>query len=407
MTDRARFLLVSLCYQAFTLSDGALRMLVLLSLSAQGRTPVELALLLLPYEAAGVFANLFAGVVGGRRGQKPVLVAGLLLQVVACVALCAPVVLESMPLVMATQVLSGVAKDLVKTTAKSYARTLAPGAGEGALFSVVATMTGSKNAMKGLGFFAGGALLSLAGFQGSNAAIASLLGVFALLVWRTLPGQAAKPKHKPELAAALRHDASVRWLALARLFLFGSRDAWFAVALPLFLAATLGWSGAATGALLSAWVIAYGAVQAVTPRIVRLRSTRQGAVAVLAVTAALLAPVLACAWALHAGCDAAMSVVVCLFVYGAMFAVCSSLHSWLVVALASGDDVVERVGFYYAANSAGRLAGLLASGFVYAGYGQGRDGFVACLLVSALAIACATAASAPMAARVAAQKLSP
>ena len=137
MTDRARFLLVSLCYQAFTLSDGALRMLVLLSLSAQGRTPVELALLLLPYEAAGVFANLFAGVVGGRRGQKPVLVAGLLLQVVACVALCAPVVLESMPLVMATQVLSGVAKDLVKTTAKSYARTLAPGAGEGALFSVV------------------------------------------------------------------------------------------------------------------------------------------------------------------------------------------------------------------------------------------------------------------------------
>ena len=405
MTDRARFLLVSLCYQAFTLSDGALRMLVLLCLHAQGRSPVELALLLLPYEAAGVFTNLLAGALGSRHGQKPVLVTGLVLQVVACAMLCNEAVLASIPWVMATQVLSGVAKDLVKTTAKSYARTLSPTASDGALFSIVAAMTGSKNAMKGLGFFLGGAMLSTVGFVGSNALVATLLSVFALLAWRALPGQQQKPRKA--LAASLRHDASVNWLALARLFLFGSRDAWFAVALPLFLAASLGWSGAATGAFLSAWVIGYGAVQAATPRIVRLRSTRNGAFAVVVVTALLALPLLACATALDAGWPAAPVVIAGLCVYGILFAVCSSLHSWLVVALASGDDVVERVGFYYAANSAGRLTGLLASGFVYAAFGQGVGGFVACLHASTLAVACAAAASVPMAARVAASKLSP
>jgi len=405
MTDRARFLLVSLCYQAFTLSDGALRMLVLLHLHAQGRSPVELALLLLPYEAAGVFTNLLAGALGSRHGQKPVLVTGLVLQVVACALLCNEMVLASMPWVMATQVLSGVAKDLVKTTAKSYARTLAPTASDGALFSIIAAMTGSKNAMKGIGFFLGGALLSTVGFVGSNALVAALLSVFALLAWRALPGQQQKPKKA--LAASLRHDASVNWLALARLFLFGSRDAWFAVALPLFLAASLGWSGAATGAFLSAWVIGYGAVQAATPRIVRLQSTRNGAFAVVVVTALLALPLLSSAAALDAGWPAAPVVIAGLCVYGILFAICSSLHSWLVVALASGDDVVERVGFYYAANSAGRLAGLLASGFVYAAFGQGTEGFVACLYASTLAVACAAAASVPMAARVAASKLSP
>ncbi len=395
MTDRARFLLVSLCYQAFTLSDGALRMLVLLHLHAQGRSPVELALLLVPYEAAGVFANLLAGALGGRRGQKPVLVAGLALQVAACAMLCSEAVLASMPLVMATQVLSGVAKDLVKTTAKSYARTLAPSASEGALFSIVATMTGSKNAMKGLGFFVGGALLSTVGFVASNALVAVLLTAFALLAFFTLPGQPQKAK-KP-LVSALRHSASVNWLALARFFLFGSRDAWFAVALPLFLCSALGWASAATGAFLAAWVIGYGVVQAATPRLVRLRSTRNGALAVVVVTAALALPLLGCAFALDAGWPAGPVVITGLCVYGALFAVCSSLHSWLVVALASGDDVVERVGFYYAANSAGRLAGLLASGFVYAAHGQGQDGLDACLLASAIAVACATAASVPMA----------
>ncbi len=405
MTDHARFLLVSVCYQAFTLSDGALRMLVLLSLHAQGRSPLELALLLLPYEVAGVFTNLLAGAVGATRGQKPVLVTGLLLQAVACVALCAPAVLASVPLVVATQVLSGMAKDLVKTTAKSYTRTLAPGADAGALFSIVAAMTGSKNAMKGLGFFVGGALLSSIGFAAANAAIAALLSVLAALAWSSL--QSPPIRSKQLLAAAFCHDASVNWLALARLFLFASRDAWFAVALPLFLASTLGWSGSATGALLSAWIIGYGIVQAATPSLLPLRSTQKGATAVPFVTAALALPILACAWALDAGWDAAPVVISCLFVYGAMFAVCSSLHSWLVVAIASGDDVVERVGFYYAANSAGRVAGLLASGFLYASFGQGRDGLVACIIASALAIACATAASVPMSTRVVASKFSP
>ena len=387
-------LLVAVCYQAFSLGDGALRMLVLLHLHAQGRSPLALALLLLPYEAAGAFANLLGGWAGMRFGRRPVLVMGLSLQAVACAMLAVEPASLLMPWVVLSQLLSGVAKDLVKTTSKSYVRTLAPSSASGSLFGAVAGLTGAKNAMKGLGFFVGGGLLAALGFRGTNLGIAAVMAALSLWALCALPNEPGKPRRS--VRSALAQTAAVRWLALARLFLFGSRDAWFAVALPLFLSSTLGWSSAGTGAFLSAWVIGYAAVQAMAPRLCRASSLPQGAGLVVRCTALLCAPLLLMASVLAASWPAAPVLIIGLCVYGAVFAVCSSLHSWLVVEMQDGEDVVSRVGFYYAANSLGRLVGLAASGTAYALAGQGREGLVVCLLVAAALAIAAALASLPL-----------
>lgn len=388
------YLVVASCYQAFTLSDGALRMLVLLHLQAQGQTPLALALLLLPYEAAGVVTNLVGGWLAGRFGQKPLLLSGLLLQALACALLGADVSWLTVPYVMATQVLSGVAKDLAKTAAKSYVRVLAPAAADAALFRGVAWMTGSKNAMKGLGFFVGGALLATAGFRATNLALAALLCAMSVASAVLLPPTPARPPKG--FAAVLSHTAAVRWLAVARLFLFGSRDAWFAVALPLFLAAAWGWGPAAVGAFLSVWVIGYGIVQAGAPKVVRTAAVRAGAQRACWTTLALLAP-LAATWTALQREQPDAWVLFGLLLYGVVFALTSSLHSWIVVAIAGAEDAAERVGFYYAANAAGRLLGTLASGWAFAVAGGGADGLAATVAISAMAVVVAAAALVPAA----------
>lgn len=390
--SRLPFVLVTLCYQAFTLSDGALRMLVLLHLHQQGRTPLALALVLLPYEIAGVLSNLLGGWLGARFGLKRTLLAGLSLQVLACTMLAVDAAWLSIPYVMASQVLSGVAKDLVKTSAKSYVKQLAPDATDHGLFRLVAATTGSKNAMKGLGFFAGGALLAWAGFAGTNLGLALLLAAIALLAARLLPVRPGR--REATLAAVLRPPAALRWLALARAFLFGSRDVWFAVALPVFLAGSLQWSAPAVGGLLAAWVIGYGAVQAAAPALLRPADVRGGAAFAAATTLALLLPLgVAAAGAVH-GSTAA--VIAGLAAYGAVFASTSSLHSWLAVALAGSERTAERVGFYYAANSAGRLCGTLGSGWLFGGMGAGGGGLAGCLLVAAAGVVLAAAATLPV-----------
>jgi MFS family permease len=358
----AGYLLVSLCYWAFTLSDGALRMLVLLHLHAHGQTPLALALLLLPYEAAGVFTNLLGGYFAGSKGEKPVLVLGLLLQVLACLLLSVDTAWLTLPYVMLTQVLSGVAKDLAKTAAKSYVRVLVPDGEQGPLYRMVAFLTGSKNAMKGLGFFAGGACLAALGFAGTNLVIAGLLLGMALLAARLLPAAARRPK-KP-LQALFAHHSAVHWLAAARLFLFASRDAWFAVALPLYLGQQLGYGAAGTGAYLSVWVIGYGVLQAAAPRLWRVQTLAAGLRAA-AITSLLLLLPLAYTHASLGVSEGGGRVLLGLLAYGALFAITSSLHSWLVVGLAGSEDTAERVGYYYAANAAGRLGGVLVSGWLY------------------------------------------
>lgn len=395
-SSRLQFLAVSACYQVFTLSDGALRMLVLLHLHEQGRTALALALVLLPYEVAGVFANLLGGVLSSRFGQRLVLVTGLAMQGLACAMLAVEAALLSVPLVMATQVMSGVAKDLAKTAAKSYTRALAVDDGS-SLFLLVAFLTGSKNAVKGLGFFVGGALLSTLGFRHTNTALAVLLVAAAILAARLLP--AVGKRKRANVASVLQQEPSVQWLALARLFLFGSRDVWFAVALPLFCASVLSWSSAGIGAFLSVWVIGYGAVQAAAPRWLRTDAVAIGAKKTVSWTALLLVPLALVALLLPTAPAPATVVTIGVCAYGVVFAVCSSLHSWLVVALAHRDDVAERVGFYYAANSVGRVVGTLASGYLYDEAGGGRSGLGLCLWASFAMVLLAASASLPMAAR--------
>ena len=388
--SRRGYLLVTACYWLFTLSDGALRMLVLLHLHAEGRTPWALALVLLPYEAAGVFTNLLGGWLGARFGQKPTLLAGLLLQTIACALLAVEAAWLTVPYVMGTQVLSGVAKDLAKTAAKSYVKQLAPGDDHG-LFRLVAGLTGSKNALKGLGFFAGGALLAWVGFRGTNLALAGLLAAALLLAARLLPHLPGR--REASVRTLLAPGVALRWLAVARAFLFGSRDVWFAVALPVFLVGTLRWSSPAAGAFLAAWVIGYGLVQALAPTALRPRDRRHGAGQAALVTVLLVVPLGLTAASLLGGGDAAVAVVVGLCTYGLLFATASSLHSWLAVALAGDERTAEGVGFYYAANSAGRLAGTLASGWLYGHFGAGTDGLVACLCASAASVLLAALAT--------------
>ncbi|MCK5943672.1 MAG: organoarsenical effux MFS transporter ArsJ [Planctomycetes bacterium] len=381
------YLLVTLCYQAFTLSDGAMRMLVLLHLHDQGRTAWALALVLVPYEVAGVLTNLLGGYLGARFGLKPTLVAGLLLQTVACALLATDPSHLTLGYVMATQVLSGVAKDLAKTSAKSYVKALSPPGGAAGLFRWVAWMTGSKNTVKGLGFFVGGALLAWAGFRHTNVGLAALLATFAALALATLPRVAGR--RTASLRGVLRQDRLMWWLGTARMFLFGSRDAWFAVALPLFLVQA-GWSHPGVGAFLAAWVIVYGLVQASAPRLTRVDDPGAGVAATRSWTAALLLPLLPTALLLPRVDEAAWLLPLALVVYGALFAVTSSLHSWLVIALHDDDRNPERVGFYYAANAAGRLAGTLASGARFGAAATAADGLTACLFASCAAIAAAT-----------------
>ena len=397
-SPRRDYALVTLCYQAFTLSDGALRMLVLLHLHELGNTPLALALVLLPYEVAGVVTNLLGGWLGARFGLKLTLVTGLLLQVAACALLSVPATWLTVPWVMATQILSGVAKDLAKTGAKSYVRQLAPEASHGSLFRLVALLTGSKNAVKGAGFFVGGALLAWVGFRTTNVCLAALLAAFTVLAAVSLPRAVGKP-HVP-LRAMFAHDPAVNWLAAARLFLFASRDAWFAVALPLCLTTALAWPAPSVGAFLSVWVIGYGFVQAAAPALLRPTSLRGGVRRTLASTTLLLLPLAATAAALHGGAPPAPTIVVGLCAYGAVFALASSLHSWLVVGLADAEATAERVGFYYAANALGRLVGTFVSGAVYAAWQQGVPGLVACLVAAGGAVAVAAACTLPIAARV-------
>lgn len=393
------YLLVSACYQAFTLSDGALRMLVLLHLHAEGRTAWALALVLLPYELAGVLTNLVGGYLGARFGLKATLVVGLLLQVVACAMLTVDAVLLTVPYVMATQVMSGVAKDLAKTSAKSYVRALAPAGEAHGLFRLVAWLTGSKNAIKGLGFFAGGALLAVAGFRATNLALAVLLLVAAALALLRLPPRAGK-EPRGGLRQLLQPDAATGWLSAARLFVFGSRDAWFSVALPVFLVGA-GFASPWIGAVLSLWVIGYGIVQAATPRWLAVASPADGARRTERWTMSLVLPLLltaAALWWLPTELQV-WALLLGLFVYGAQFAVTSSLHSWLVLALHDDDGgrhVAERVGFYYAANAAGRVFGLLLSGWLFTSFDQGHGGLLACVLASAGAVVLAVLCGRPL-----------
>lgn len=381
------YLLVTACYWAFMISDGALRMLVLLHLHEQGQTAWALALLLVPYEVAGVVTNLLSGFLGARFGLKAPLVLGLTLQAAACTMLAVDAAQLTIADVLLTQVMSGVAKDLTKVSAKSYVRDLAPDRSTAGLFRLVAWMTGSKNTMKGLGFFIGGALLAWCGFAHTNLGLAIGLGVTALLALVMVPRLAGR--QRSTLRGVLQQDRVMWLLSISRAFLFGSRDAWFAVALPLYLVAN-GWQSATVGAALAGWVILYGVVQGLAPAITKRDDYIGGIRTARNCTALLALPLLTTALLIASNIEPLTSLLIGLCVYGAIFAVTSSLHSWLAVSLHDDERTSERVGFYYAANAVGRLLGTLVSGYLYSTSANAEDGLRHCLLASMLAIVLAT-----------------
>lgn len=360
------YFVVTAGYWAFTLTDGAIRMLVVLYFHRLGYSPFEVALLFLFYEFFGVVTNLAGGWLGARIGLNRTMNIGMALQVLALGMLTLPDGGLTIPWVMAAQALSGIAKDLNKMSAKAGVKLLA-GEGSSRLLGMVSVLTGSKNALKGAGFFLGAWLLDRAGFQGALAWLASGLFVVFLATLLLLPADLGRMRSKPKFAQMFARIPAINRLAAARFFLFGSRDVWFVVALPVFMHDVLGWTATSIGAWMAFWIMGYGVVQALSPRILQPREDSPppgGRMARGWVVALALIPA-AIAWELSSGSDAASVVVAGLLVFGVVFAVNSALHSFLVLAYADGDDVSMNVGFYYMANAAGRLAGTVLSGLVY------------------------------------------
>lgn len=377
-----QYLIVTGNYWAFTLTDGALRMLVVLYFHQLGYNALEVALLFVFYEFFGVVTNLVGGYLGARFGLNRTMNVGLGLQIFALAMLLVPAEWLTVLWVMVAQAFSGIAKDLNKMSAKSTIKLLVPDQQQGQLYRWVAILTGSKNTLKGVGFFLGGLLLTLLGFQGAVLAMAVMLTLVWLASLILLNKDAGKAKAKPKFSDLLSKSPAINNLSLARFFLFGARDVWFVVALPVFLASQLKWSSWQVGSFLALWVIGYGFVQSLAPRLTKSGVARQQAVMwnfVLALSPLLLA------LALWQSAPIAASIMLGLGVFGVLFAVNSALHSYLIVAYARADGVSLDVGFYYMANAGGRLIGTLLSGWVYLNLG-----FIACLLVSAVMLALAT-----------------
>jgi predicted MFS family arabinose efflux permease len=382
------YLVVTASYWGFTLVDGALRMLVLLYFFKLGYAPLTLSFLFLLYEFAGVIANLAGGWLATRFGIPRMLAVGQGLQIAGLLMLSALdpawTAAASVVWVVAAQGISGLAKDFTKTASKSAIKaTSAEGSRQ--LFKWVAWFTGSKNAMKGLGFFVGGLLLDAIGFQPALWLMAALIGAVFLLGLLTLPAELGKAKSSKSMKELFAKSRGVNLLAAARVFLFGARDVWFVVGLPVFLYAN-GWRFVEVGAFLAAWTIAYGGVQAFAPHLVaRSRDGLSREIPAARLWAGLLLAVpVALAILLSTGNFARPDWIVAagLALFGVPFAVNSSLHSYLILAYAGSEKAAEDVGFYYAANALGRLIGILLSGALYQ-----VGGLMACLFGSAAMLA--------------------
>ncbi|MDY6805519.1 MAG: organoarsenical effux MFS transporter ArsJ [Cyanobacteriota bacterium] len=391
--DLKSYALVTAAYWGFTLTDGALRMLVLLYFHQLGYSALEVAILFVLYEIAGVATNLIGGWIGSRFGLKITLFSGLGLQIFALIMLA--LLPATWPqwaaviYVMVSQALSGTAKDLTKMSSKSAIKLVVPPNAEGTLFKWVAILTGSKNALKGVGFFLGGALLSWVGFTAGLwimvGGLALVLGLSSIFLKRDM----GKTKQKVPFKELLSKTPAINVLSGARFFLFGARDVWFVVGLPLFLESELGWSFTAIGTFFAAWVIGYGVIQGAAPSLFKREGkpvahggTSQLWVFILAVVTAIIAVSIAFNW------QVPFVIVIGLGIFGAIFAVNSSVHSFLILAYTDSDRVALNVGFYYMANAGGRLLGTVASGLLYQWFG-----LAACLWGSVICLVFAWAIS--------------
>lgn len=386
-----QYLVVTGNYWAFTLTDGALRMLVVLHFHSLGYSPLDIALLFLFYEVFGVITNLVGGWIGAHMGLNRTMNIGLALQVAALAMLLVPSSWLTVMWVMAAQALSGIAKDLNKMSAKSSIKLLVPPEAEGKLYYWVALLTGSKNTLKGIGFFLGGFLLSVLGFSGAVASMAGALAIVWILSILLLKRDLGKAKNKPKFRDIFSKSPAINILSAARMFLFGARDVWFVVALPVFLSQTLNWNHSQTGGFLALWVIGYGIVQAFAPRITGKASGKvpDGLSATWWALSLTVLPGLI-AIGLMLGLNPATLLICGLALFGAVFAINSSLHSYLIVSYAGNDGVSLDVGFYYMSNAMGRLIGTVLSGWVFQLAGQGSSGLQACLWISTAFLIAAT-----------------
>lgn len=376
-----QYITVTLSYWAFTLTDGALRMLVLLFFHGLGYSPLEIASLFLLYEFFGMVTNLYGGWLATRIGLNSTLQIGLLLQILALAMLTVDSTLLSVVYVMAAQALSGIAKDLNKMSAKSSIKLLLADDQQSALYRWVARLTGSKNTLKGLGFFLGGGLMATVGFRGGLIAMIVLLSITLIASWGRL--ESGTTSYKPKFTQLLSKSRPINLLSAARFFLFGSRDIWFVVALPVFLHSQLQWTHLGVGTFMASWIIGYGVVQALAPGITEgSRGQAPSGFNLLWWGVWLSVIPIAIALCLWLYLDPAYSLIIGLIIYAAVFAINASIHSFLIVAYAERDSVATDVGFYYMANAAGRLAGTLLSGMIFQQYG-----LIHCLLGSAIMVA--------------------
>ena len=376
--------IVTANYWAFTLTDGALRMLVLLYFHQLGYSPLEIAMLFLFYEFFGIVTNLVGGWLGARMGLNVTMNVGLTIQIAALLMLTVPQEWLGVVYVMVAQALSGIAKDLNKMSAKSSIKSLASDE-DGTLYKWVTLLTGSKNALKGVGFFLGALLLELFGFADAMFIMAAMLAIALLVSLVYLDGGLGKAKTKTKFSEMISKSSIINWLSSARFFLFGARDVWFVVALPIYLQSVLGWGHLEVGIFIALWVIGYGFIQAGTPKIMQIMSSGQKnpspSTAMKLATALALVPLLM-AWQLEAAPQ--MIIMIGLALFALLFALNSAVHSYLIVAAASHDGTSRDVGFYYMANAGGRLVGTVLSGYIYQ-----VAGMEACLLFAAIFISLA------------------
>ena len=391
LTSIRSYALVTAAYWGFTITDGALRMLVVLHFYKLGYSDITIGFLFLFYEFFGIVTNLLGGWIASRSGLRVTLYGGLCIQVFALLMLAGlqPGWPEfaSVAYVMVAQALSGIAKDLTKMSAKSAIKIIVPKSAEGALFNWVARLTGSKNALKGAGFFVGGVLLAALGFRGSLVSMAVALVLVLLGTVVSLSGQLGKSKKRVKFTSLFSKSDAINWLSAARLFLFASRDVWFVVGLPVFLS-QLGWSFAQVGGFLALWVIGYGFVQAMVPNLLRAigGGNRVDGGAAWLWAFVLVAVPLGIYLTLKNGVDPATALIAGLAIFAVVFAINSAVHSYLVLAYSDEDSVSVDVGFYYMANAGGRLLGTLLSGllFEFASFGGCLIGSTVLVLLSAV-----------------------
>ncbi|MEZ5979044.1 MAG: organoarsenical effux MFS transporter ArsJ [Planctomycetota bacterium] len=382
------YAVVTGAYWTYTLTDGAIRTLVLFHLERLGYVPLEIVGLFLAYELLGVVTNLVAGRVATRFGLRSTLLAGLALQTATCAAFALAAHPVTLVVLALGQGACGVSKDLVKTSAKTWVKLVVREGDRSGLMRLVSLLTGSKNALKGVGFLLGGALLTGVGFAAACAGMAAALALALVLSATLLPSRAGRAA-SPHLVRFFSRDTRLNWLSAARLFLFASRDAWFVLALPFFLRAEEGWSVVAVSTFLALWTIGYGVVQAAAPRFVgRDPDARR----LLVWGATLALPLAAVVAALELAASPGPWLVVALAVFGALFAANSAIHSFLVVHFAERERAASDVGFYYASNAAGRCLGTFLSGALHQAFGGGSSGLVACIGaaggLTVLALAC-------------------